>query len=42
MEYEQAGKIRDQIKGIDQLYESQKMSLPDSSINRHTSNGLSS
>tara|TARA_B100000614_G_scaffold42751_1_gene35676 strand:+ start:6150 stop:8081 length:1932 start_codon:yes stop_codon:yes gene_type:complete len=34
LQYENAAKIRDQIVGIKQLTESQKISVPDSSINR--------
>ena len=34
MDYESAANIRDQIKGLEQLTEGQKMSLPDSSVSR--------
>ena len=34
LEYEKAAQIRDQIKGLEQLQEDQKMILPDSSISR--------
>jgi len=34
LQYEKAAKIRDQIKGLKLLTESQKISIPDSSINR--------
>ncbi len=34
LDYESAADIRDQLKGLDQLNEAQKMSLPDSSISR--------
>ena len=34
LEFEKAGKIRDQINGLKLLTESQKISIPDSSINR--------
>ncbi|CAI8155516.1 MAG: UvrABC system protein C [Prochlorococcus marinus str. MIT 9215] len=34
MDFESAAKVRDQIKGIDQLTEDQKMSIPDSTVNR--------
>ena len=31
LKFEEAGSVRDQLKGIDRLYESQKMINPDSS-----------
>ena len=34
MEYEKAAKIRDQIKGLEQVHEDQKMIVPDSSVSR--------
>ncbi len=34
LKFEEAGLVRDQLKGIDRLYESQKMIIPDSSICR--------
>ncbi len=34
LKFEEAGLVRDQIKGINRLYESQKMIIPDSSICR--------
>ena len=34
LKFEEAGSIRDQLKGIDRLYESQKMIIPDSSVCR--------
>ena len=34
LDYENAAKIRDQISGLKLLTESQKISIPDSSINR--------
>jgi len=34
LKFEQAGSVRDQLKGIDRLYESQKMIIPDSSVCR--------
>ncbi|KZR66635.1 excinuclease ABC subunit UvrC [Prochlorococcus sp. MIT 1303] len=34
LDYESAANIRDQIKGLEQLTEEQKMSLPDSSVSR--------
>ena len=34
LKFEEAGLIRDQLKGIDRLYESQKMIIPDSSVCR--------
>ena len=34
MDYESAANIRDQIKGLEQLTEEQKMSLPDSTVSR--------
>ena len=34
LKYEEAGSVRDQLKGIDRLYESQKMIIPDSSVCR--------
>ena len=34
MEYELASKVRDQIKGLDLIGQSQKMTMPDSSISR--------
>ncbi len=37
-EYEKAGIVRDQIKALDRLGESQKMTLPDSSISRDVIN----
>ena len=34
LKFEEAGSVRDQLKGIDRLYESQKMIIPDSSVCR--------
>ncbi len=34
LDFESAAKIRDQLQGLDQLTEDQKMSLPDSSVSR--------
>ena len=34
MDYESAARVRDQLKGLDQLTADQKMSLPDSSVSR--------
>ena len=34
LKFEEAGSIRDQLKGIDRLHESQKMIIPDSSVCR--------
>ena len=34
LKFEEAGSVRDQLKGIDKLYESQKMIIPDSSVCR--------
>ena len=34
LNFEEAGLVRDQLKGIDRLYESQKMIIPDSSVCR--------
>ena len=34
LKFEEAGSVRDQLKGIDRLYETQKMIIPDSSVCR--------
>lgn len=34
LDYESAAKVRDQLKGLEQLNEGQKMSLPDSTVSR--------
>ena len=34
LKFEEAGSVRDQLKGIERLYESQKMIIPDSSVCR--------